>query len=161
VGDSDGYYSRFWPRTGPRQPFAKSSVGVTSEGERVILLPLLCWLACRDSLPAFLFFFLLILLVVSSVTSLSISRAALHARRPRDNLPCCVNRKRARHRGVAVRRVTRSHAINRKRGCVVGCTKWEVWGQERLREREGGGEGEAQIRRCGWSNENENWEAGT
>ncbi|KAI0271120.1 hypothetical protein BGY98DRAFT_1007136 [Russula aff. rugulosa BPL654] len=80
------YYSRFWPRTGPRQPFAKWSVGVTSEGERSTCL-------------SFLFF--LILLVVSSVTSLEISRAALHARRPRDNLPCCVNRKRARHRGVA------------------------------------------------------------
>lgn len=86
-GDSDGYYGRFWPRTGPRQPFAKWSVGVTSEGERVILLPLLCWLACRDILAAFLFFSFLILLVVSSVTSLEISRAALHARRPHDNLP--------------------------------------------------------------------------
>jgi len=103
VGASDvltpgGYLSIFWPRTRSRQRLAKWPEGVTSEGE-VIPPP--------HTVP---------LPLVSPICTLG-GRA----------LPCCVNRWRARHRGVG----SRAHAIIRKRGCVVGYTKREVLGLER------------------------------
>jgi hypothetical protein len=112
VGASDGYYSTFWPRTvqaAIRQVAGRSDV--RGKGDP---LPLLCW-EVTTSLAAFFF-----LILLAAIRSLCLSTPGPGGR-ARYHVAVTVS-----VLGTPWRSVTRAMPINRKRGCVVGCTKREV-----------------------------------